>query len=82
MKKSNTLEFIEMLLTEGWGELSCSNPIVLSCGGIYIPPRKKFNARYSYDLLTTANGLEPVKVVPEKPLRNMLKVVLEKESLN
>jgi len=66
---------------ESWGELSSINPVVLSCGGIYIPHQGEVR-RISYHILTTPNETEPVKVITGIRPRNILQMVLAKESLN
>lgn len=57
------------------------NPTVLSCGGIYIP-RRDIDDRILYQIITTPNQNEPVKVVTGARPRNALNEVLLKESMN
>lgn len=57
------------------------SPTVLSCGGIYIPHRSR-EEQVLYNIITTSNRNEPVKVVTGVRPRNQLYEVLFKESLN
>lgn len=69
-------------VTEGrLGGLSSVNPVVLSCGGIYIP-HQGAQQRIIYHILTTANENSPVKVVTGIKPRNILHELLSKESMN
>jgi hypothetical protein len=63
------------------GGLSSVNPVVLSCGGIYIP-HQGANQRIIYHIITTANENTPVKVVTCIRPRNILQQLLSKESMN
>ena len=72
---------LDKAFRESWGELSSLNPVVLSCGGIYIPHQGEVR-RISYHILTTPNETEPVKVVTGIRPYNILQKVLAKESLN
>jgi len=72
---------LEKALLESWGELSLMNPVVLSCGGIYIPHQGDVR-RISYHILTMPNETEPVKVFTGIRPRNILMKVLAKESMN
>jgi len=74
-------ENFEKALRESWGELSSVNPVILSCGGIYIPQQGEAR-RIIYHILTTPNEMEPVKVVTGMRPRNILLKVLAKESMN
>jgi hypothetical protein len=74
-------QIFEKALRESWGELSSVNPVILSCGGIYIPHQGEAR-RISYHILTTPNEMEPVKVVTGIKPRNILLKVLAKESMN
>jgi hypothetical protein len=63
------------------GELSSKHPMVVSCGGIYIPhPEAQRNALYH--ILVTPNHSEPVKVMTGVSPRNALHDLLSKESMN
>ena len=71
---------LERAFEESGGELS-SNPVVFSCGGVYIPhPRSQ--ARMIQHILVTGNSKEPVKVMTGAPQRNALRELLAKESMN
>lgn len=65
----------------GDGGGAIKNPTVLSCGGIYIP-RRGDEDRVLYQIITTSNKSEPVKVVTGARPRNSLREVLLKESMN
>ena len=73
---------LRKILEEGVGELSSRHPIVLSCGGIYIPHGAREGRRFSYDIITTPNDHDPVKVVTGVRPMNILQQVLTKESMN
>ena len=79
-KKLNE-ESLDKVLTESWGELSHVNPVVLSCGGIYIPHQNEAQRIY-YHILTTPNEEMPVKVITGVRPRNILQQVLARESMN
>lgn len=65
---------------KGGKEGSTENPVVLSCGGIFIPhPR---NRPIQYQVLNTANEDSPSKVVSGIVPQNMLSLVMAKESMN
>lgn len=74
-------QILQETLQESWGELSSVNPVVLSCGGIYIPHNGDVQRIY-YHILTTPNETTPVKVVTGARPRNTLQKVLAKESMN
>lgn len=74
-------EILQKAFQESWGELSSANPVVLSCGGIYIPHQGDAQRIY-YHILTTPNADMPVKVVTGARPRNILQQVLAKESMN
>ncbi len=63
------------------GGLSSVNPVVLSCGGIYIP-HQGVNQRIIYHIITTANENSPVKVVTGVKPKNVLEQIITKESMN
>lgn len=75
-------DFIRMVIEKGWSEMTPDKPAVLSCGGIYIPPKNTARSDFSYNVLTTSNQNEPVKVVHTMPAKNQLSVILAKENLN
>lgn len=56
------------------------NPVVLSCGGIFIPQPR--NRPLQYHVLNTANEDTPSKVVSGVMPRSMLTLVMAKESMN
>lgn len=56
------------------------NPVVLSCGGIFIPQPR--NRPLQYHVLNTPNEELPSKVVSGVIPRNMLHLVMAKESMN
>lgn len=82
---ANTIEkcselIMRRVFEESGGELS-SNPVVFSCGGVYIPhPRSQ--ARMLQHILVTGNSREPVKVMTAAPQRNALRELMAKESMN
>lgn len=61
-------------------EGSVDNPVVLSCGGIFIPQPR--NRPIQYQVLNTANEESPSKVVSGVVPQNMLHLVMAKESMN
>lgn len=63
------------------GGLPSVNPVVLSCGGIYIP-HQGAQQRIIYHIITTANENTPVKVVTGIRPKNILDQLLSKESMN
>lgn len=66
---------------EGRGELSSNNPVVFSCGGVYIPhPRSQ--SRMIQHIIVTGDSKEPVKVKTGTAHRNALKELIAKESMN
>ncbi len=64
---------------DGW-EGRPENPVVLSCGGIFIP--QPYNRPIQYHVLSTANEDNPSKVVCGIVPQNMLHLVMAKESMN
>jgi len=72
---------IKQVFEESRGELSSQNPMVFSCGGIYIP-HPESRSRVIQDVLVTPNDKEPVKVMTGATRRNALHRMLLKESLN
>lgn len=58
-------------------------PMVLSCGGIYVPrPRPLHPGDPLYHVLNTSNEKEPTKVVSNLTYKNLLQEILHKESMN
>ncbi len=72
---------IRQVFEESRGELSSKNPMVLSCGGVYIPHPGTSN-RILQQILVTPNDKEPVKVMTHVPRRNVLHQLIAKESMN
>lgn len=62
--------------------LSQQNPMVLSCGGIYIPRRAIEVTRLPYALVNTISPNETAKVVGTTRPRNLLHEIIRKESAN
>ena len=62
-------------------ELLQLDPLVVSCGGMYIPHKGK-RTSFSYHILTTPNDAEPVKVVAGGRPLSILQKVMAKESMN
>ncbi|PIR20884.1 MAG: hypothetical protein COV45_04840 [Deltaproteobacteria bacterium CG11_big_fil_rev_8_21_14_0_20_47_16] len=56
------------------------NPVVLSCGGIFIPQPR--NNPVQYHILNTPSEESSAKVVSGTVPTNMLQLVMAKESLN
>lgn len=68
---------------EGEGELSSKNPMVLSCGGIYIPyNRNKLIDKPLWKILNVASEKNPTKVVCSGLPKSPLAEILGKENLN
>ncbi len=74
-------EMILKRIFSGNDDLKSDNPTVLSCGGIYIPHRKR-REQVLYHILNTPSESEPVKVVAGATPRNILFEVMMKESMN
>ena len=75
----------EVILKELVGNpqtLSNKNPLVLSCGGIYIPLSSRKQEPLRYDILTTSNEVAPVKIIAGIRPRNILYAVMSKEAMN
>lgn len=64
----------------GGREGNSENPVILSCGGIFIP--QPLNRPIQYQVLNTANEESPSKVVSGIIPLNMLHLVMAKESMN
>ncbi|MBI2091798.1 MAG: hypothetical protein HYT75_02220 [Deltaproteobacteria bacterium] len=63
--------------------LLSKHPMVLSCGGIYIPrPKAASAADGKLNILNVANTKEPTKVIGNGIPMNLLQEVLHKESMN
>lgn len=72
---------IRQVFEESEGELSSRSPLVMSCGGIYIPHSSVHN-RMLQQILVTPNEKEPVKIMTQAPQRNILKHLMARESMN
>lgn len=81
-QKKLSEEIVREVLQGTPRELCTKNPMVLSCGGMYLPHTHHSPARYPYQILTTPNNAEPIKVVTAARLSNLLHEVLVKESMN
>lgn len=79
--KRHDKENLQKMLEGRFKALSSMSPVVLSCGGIYIPHQGR-TQRIIYHIITTANEDTPVKVVTGIRPRNILQKVLLKESMN
>ena len=74
---------VEQVVSEPSSSLGTKNPMVLSCGGIFIPrPRPMGPNDEIYKILNIANQKEPTKVVCGSVPHNLLQEVLHKESMN
>lgn len=74
---------VENVPNAGYEETPNHNPMVLSCGGIFIPRPKPMGPNDEiYKILNVANSKEPTKVVSGSLPRNLLQDVLHKESMN
>ncbi|MBU4484202.1 hypothetical protein KKA47_02145 [bacterium] len=80
----NEMMELEMVMEENPGELSSQNPVVLSCGGIYIPRENKFGrpVKSLYQVLNTCNERSPIKIVVENIYKDILSEFMKKESMN
>jgi hypothetical protein len=67
---------------ESPGELSSKNPMVLSCGGIYIPQRRLDLDKPIWQVLNLPDGKRLTKVVSSGLPKSALTEMLEKESMN
>lgn len=72
---------LQKVFEGSFGGLSSMNPVVLSCGGIYIPHQGHVQ-RIIYHIITTANRETPVKVITGIKPRNILQQVMSRESMN
>lgn len=61
-------------------EGSSENPVVLSCGGIFIP--QPLNRPIRYHVVHSASEESSAKVVSGAVPQNMLQFVMAKESMN
>ena len=72
---------MRQVFEESRGELSSKNPLVFSCGGIYIP-HPESRARLIQQIIVTPNNKEPVKVMTGFTPRNVLSTLLAKGAMN
>ena len=82
--KDETGELImQQAFEETPGELSSKNPMVLSCGGIYIPYNKRKSMdRPLWKVLNLADNERLSKVVSSSLPKSPLAEILDKESMN
>ncbi len=73
---------VESAVEGTMGDVSSRNPMVLSCGGIFVPRPKYANPDTLYQILNIANSDEPTKIVSGSVPQNILQEVLHKESMN
>lgn len=73
---------MEDILGASPDELSEKNPVVLSCGGIFIPQKERMQRNMGYQILMTPSETEPVKVVSGLRTSTILQRVMMKESQN
>lgn len=79
--ESEAQQIIETAYSKRVGrEDGAENPVVLSCGGIFIPQPQ--NRPIQYHVVNTANEGQSAKVVSGVAPRNMLQMVMAKESMN
>lgn len=72
---------LRRVFEESQGDLSSDNPMVFSCGGVYIPhPRSQ--TRMLQHIIVTGDSNEPVKVKTGAIQRNALMELIAKESMN
>lgn len=72
---------MRQVFEESRGELSSHNPMVFSCGGIYIP-HPEAQSRALQEIIVTGNHKEPVKVIAGAVRRNTLTSLLAKGAMN
>lgn len=74
---------VDQAFEGGVGDLSSKNPMVLSCGGIYVPHnRRRSFERPLWHILNLADEKRPVKVVSGNLLKSALAEILAKEGMN
>ena len=73
---------LKQILDDDAASLSSKNPMVLSCGGIFIPQRERSAKVSPHHILTTLNKELPVKVVSGTRPKNILQALMDKESQN
>ncbi|MBI2344169.1 MAG: hypothetical protein HYV02_07565 [Deltaproteobacteria bacterium] len=71
------LRILERALAIGQGELGHGHPMVLSCGGIFVPRPQPLNPREAlYHILNTPNTNTPAKIVSALVTRDLLDEIL------
>ncbi len=81
LSEDESQQIIEAAYSRKMGEEGgTESPVVISCGGIFIPQPR--NRPIQYHVLNTANEESPSKVVSGIVPQNMLHLVLAKESMN
>lgn len=81
LHETEAQQIIETAYGDKDGQEGCvENPVVLSCGGIFIPQPR--NRPIQYQVLNTANEETPAKVVSGMVPVNMLHLVMAKDSMN
>lgn len=74
---------VEQVQEERLDGLNDKHPMVLSCGGIFVPrPRPMGPNDEIFKILNIANEKEPTKIVSGAVMQNVLREVLHKESMN
>lgn len=74
---------VEHVAEPNLGEITSKNPMVLSCGGMFIPRPKAMGPKDElYKVLNTPSNAEPTKLVSGNFSMNLLQDVLHKESMN
>lgn len=74
---------VQEAFEEGPGELSSTNPMVLSCGGIYIPRRRRaIPVHPLWHILNLPDNEGKSKVVSDGVPKSPLAAILEKENMN
>ena len=86
-RRDEELEMAEMVVQQTYeesaGELSSKNPMVLSCGGMYIPHEKRKGADMPlWEVISTPDSENPSKVVSSGMPKSPLAAILDKEHLN
>lgn len=83
LEQEMTSLVVEQAQEQSLDQFSTKQPMVLSCGGIFIPRKPTDPPNDAlYEILNVANSKEPTKVVTGSIPRNILQEVLHKESMN
>lgn len=81
LHETEAQQILETAYDQKAGQDGCTeNPVVLSCGGIFIPQPR--NSPLKFHILNTANEGSPSKVVSGIIPKNMLHLVMAKENMN